>query len=91
MTTKELEHKAHELRELKRLSEELTAEISSIEDEIKAHMTEIKADMLTAGEYKISWKTISSSRIDTAALKRVLPEIAQQFSKTTTTRRFCVQ
>lgn len=91
MTTKELEHKAHELRELKRLSEELTAEIVSIEDEIKAHMTEFEVDTLTAGEYRISWKTISSSRIDTTALRRALPEIAQQFSKTTTTRRFCVQ
>ena len=40
--------KAKELRELKRLAEELTAEITTIEDEIKACMGE--QEKITAGE-----------------------------------------
>ena len=44
---------------------------------------------LRAGEYKITWKSIESSRIDTAALKKAMPQIAEAFTKTTTTRRFC--
>ena len=91
MNIQDIERKAKELRELKRLSEELEAEMSAIEDELKAHMTAMDTYALTAGEYKISWKTVTSSRIDTSALKKALPDIAARFIKTTTTRRFMVQ
>ncbi|MBQ8506927.1 MAG: hypothetical protein IJ466_05815 [Clostridia bacterium] len=91
MSMKDLETKARELRELKRMREELDGEIDAIEDEIKAHMTATDADTLTAGEYKITWKLVSSSRIDTAALKKSMPELAALYTKTTQSRRFCVQ
>ena len=91
MSMKDLETKARELRELKRMREELDGEIDAIEDEIKAHMTATDADTLTAGEYKITWKLVSSSRIDTAALKKYMPELAALYTKTTQSRRFCVQ
>jgi len=91
MSMKEIEAKARELRELKRMADELDTEISAIEDEIKAHMTAADADSLTAGEYKITWKLVRSSRIDTAALKKSMPELAALYTKTTTTRRFTVQ
>lgn len=32
-----------------------------------------------------------ASRIDTTALKKAMPEIAERFMKQTTTRRFCVR
>ena len=35
--------------------------------------------------------TPQRSRIDTTALKKVFPEIAERFMKQTTTRRFCVR
>lgn len=91
MSTKDLETKAHELRELKRMREELDAEIAAIEDEIKAHMTAAEVDTLTAGEYKIRWKTVTSSRLDTTALKQSMPELVKLYTKTTTVRRFMVQ
>lgn len=86
-----LEAKAKELRELKRLREEVEAEIAAIEDEIKAYMALTGTDTLTAGEYKITWKSVTSSRIDTAALKKSMPELAALYTKTTQSRRFCVQ
>lgn len=91
MSIKDLETKAHELRELKRMKEELEAEIAATEDEIKAHMSAADVDTLTAGEYKITWKTVTSSRIDTTALKKSMPELVKLYTKTTTTRRFMVQ
>ena len=91
MSMKELESKARELRELKRLREELDAEITAAEDEIKAHMTATNADSLTAGEYRITWKAVTSSRLDTAALKQSMPELVKLYTKTTTIRRFLVQ
>ena len=41
-----------------------------------------------AGEYKITWKAVTASRIDTTALKKALPDVAQAFTRETTSRRF---
>ena len=88
MTMHTLEPKIHELMELKRLREELEAEITTLEDGIKAAMGE--EETLTAGAYKVTWKQVTTSRIDAAALKKALPEIAEAYTKTTTYRRFCI-
>lgn len=77
-----------ELMELKRMKEELEAEIISMEDEIKAVMGE--EETLFAGAFKVSWKPFTSSRLDSTALKKALPEIASQFTKQTTARRFSI-
>lgn len=83
-----MEIKARELKELKHMQEELAAEITALEDAIKAEMGDQEA--VVAGAYKITWKPVISARIDTVALKAALPEIAARFLKTTTTRRFVV-
>lgn len=48
------------------------------------------AETITAGEYKITWKSVTSARIDTGALRKALPDVAAAFTKETTVRRFCV-
>lgn len=88
MSITEMENKARELQELKRMREELEAEITAMEDAIKAAMGD--REQVTAGAYKITWKAITSSRVDTSAIKRELPEIAARYTKTTTTKRFTV-
>ena len=87
-TLSELEAKCHELRELQRLIEEAQAEAETIKDEIKAHMG--AREELFAGEYKITWKHVTSARLDGKALKAALPEVAERFTRETTTRRFSV-
>ena len=89
MSNPNMEAKVKELMELKRMKEEIEAEIAAAEDEIKAVMG--SEETLLAGAFKVDWKTVITSRIDTAALKRVMPEIAERFMKQTTTRRFCVR
>ena len=89
MSNSNMESKVKELMELKRMKEEIEAEIAAAEDEIKAVMG--SEETLLAGAFKVDWKTVITSRIDTAALKRVMPEIAERFMKQTTTRRFCVR
>lgn len=88
MSTHEIINKARELRELQRLIEEAQQEAEAIKDDLKAAMGD--AEELRAGEYKITWKSVTSSRIDTTALKKALPDLAAQFTKETTTRRFVV-
>lgn len=89
MSIKEMESKAQELQELKRMREELDAEIEAAQDAIKAAMGNQEA--VTAGAYKITWKPVESARIDTKALKAALPDIAARFMVKTTVRRFTVQ
>lgn len=88
MTIKEMETKARELRELQALIDEAMAEAEALKDALKAAMGNSEA--IQAGEYKITYKSVTTSRIDTTALKKAMPEVAQAFTKESTTRRFCV-
>lgn len=88
MSANELEKKVRELRQLQSLIEEAQAEAEAIKDQIKAHMGQ--AEELRAGEYKITWKPVTSSRLDSKALRTAAPELVERFTKTTTARRFCV-
>lgn len=90
MVNKNLDSQIHELRELRRMADELAAAIDTIQDAIKAEMTAAGVDVLTGSDWKAVWKPITSSRIDTAALKKALPDLAAQFTKTSTVRRFSV-
>ena len=90
MSAYELESKVSELRELRRMADELAAEITAIEDSIKAHMTANNADELHGSTFRITWKPVTSSRLDSKALKAAAPELWDRFTKTTTSRRFIV-
>ena len=88
MSNPNMEAKVKELMELKRMKEEIEAEIAAAEDEIKGVMGD--EETLLAGAFKVSWKTFTSSRVDTTALKKALPEVAAAYTKTTTGRRFSI-
>ena len=88
MSNPNMEAKVKELMELKRMKEELEAEITAMEDEIKSVMGD--EETLLAGAFKVSWKSVTSSRLDTTALKKALLDIASKFMKQTTSRRFCI-
>ncbi len=88
MSISEIESKVRELRQLPNLIEEAQAEAETIRDSIKAHMGD--AEELRAGKYKVTWKPVTSSKLDTAALRKALPDVAARFTKTATVRRFCV-
>lgn len=88
MSINELTANVSELRELRRMADEIQAEIDAIQDKIKAHMNAAGVDTLAGADYKITWKAVNSSRFDTTAFKKENPEIAALYTKTTTTRRF---
>lgn len=90
MSMNELESRVNELRELRRMAEELDAEIAALEDSLKAHMTTLGTDELHGLDFKITWKEVVSSRLDSKALKAAAPDLWQRFSKQTTARRFVV-
>ena len=90
MSINELDTRVDKIRSLKRLIEEAEAEITGIEDEIKARMTELDTDELRGGTCKVTWKQTSTTRIDSRTLKKELPDIAAKYSSTSTYRRFLI-
>lgn len=77
-----------ELAEYIRMQEEAAAMVESLKDQLKERMTAAGVESLAGSEHKATYKAVSSSRVDTTALKRDLPEIAARYTKTTTARRF---
>lgn len=77
-----------ELAQYTRMAEEIAATVDSLRDILKKHMEENGLEVLTGEEHKATYKAVTSSRIDTTALKRDMPEIAAKYTKTTETRRF---
>ena len=88
MSISEIESKVRELRQLQALIEEAEQEAETIKDAIKAVMG--SSEELHVGEYKVTWRTVTASRLDTAALRKAVPDVAAAFTRITTTRRFCV-
>ena len=89
MSNPNMEIKVKELMELKRMKEELEAEIISMEDDIKSVMGE--EETLLAGAFKVTWTAYTSSRFDSAKFKKEHADLAAAYTKTTTTRRFSVR
>ena len=89
MSNPNMEPKIKELLELKRMKEELEAEITSMEDEIKQVMGE--EETLLAGAFKVTWTPYTSTRFDSARFKKEHAELAEAYTKTTTVRRFSVR
>ncbi|MBQ8617039.1 MAG: hypothetical protein IJ418_05940 [Clostridia bacterium] len=88
MSTKEITKTAAELMELRRMREELDAEIATLEDAIKKEMGD--REQLIAGAFKVTWKSVTSSRFDSARFKKDHAELAEAYTKVTTARRFCI-
>lgn len=77
-----------ELAQYTRMAEEIAATVDSLKDTLKKYIEENQLETLTGNEHKATYKTVTSSRIDTTALKRNAPDIAEKYTKTTETKRF---
>ena len=87
-TTYELDSKVTELRNIQSMIDELTAEAEAIKDTIKAKMVDVGDEEISGNGWKATWKTVTSSRLDTKALKAEKPDVYAAFCKATTTSRF---
>lgn len=78
----------NEYRENKRLIEELEA----MNDTLKAGIITLMGDRETVieGATKAMFKTVTSSKVDTKALKADLPDIAAEYTTETSYKRFTV-
>lgn len=90
MNNSEITKKLYQIQELKRLAEEVSAEMETIIDEIKQVMLERDTDEMVIDIFKVRWTTVTTTRIDSASLKKAMPELYEQYSKTTSSRRFTI-
>ena len=90
MNNQELENKIKELKELKVMQEELQAEITAIEDSLKAEMKEQNVSEMHVGIFKIRWVDITTNRFDTKAFKATYQDLYNQFTKTIQSKRLNV-
>lgn len=79
-----------ELQELKRMQEELQAEIDALADRVRDHMKANETDTAIVGAYKVTYKPITSCRLDGTALKKALPDVAERFTKQSTSYRLTI-
>jgi len=70
------------IKELEQLADELQAKI-------KEQMGE--AEIAEVGNFIITWKSVTSERLDTSRLKKELPDVYKQFLTSSTSRRFSLK
>ena len=90
MSTNDLQAKVTELKDIKAMAEELQAEITAIEDELKAECIRQGTEELQAGIFKIRYKAVSSNRFDTKAFKSAHSDLYEQYIKHSNSFRFSI-
>lgn len=91
MTTTEVSSLVKQYREAQQLAEMAKAEAEAAKAALLDELNHRGVDRLDAGTYKVTVTTVTSSRIDTKALKAAAPELAERFSKEIVTQRFNVR
>ena len=86
MSSIELLSLVEQYKEAQQLIEAAQAEM----DTIAAEMVRRDVKRMDVGTHKVTLKTVTTSRLDGKALKAVAPDLAERFTKITTTTRFCV-
>ena len=85
----QMETKVQELMELKKMVDDLTAEMEGIQDEIKAYMGD--EETMTAGAYVVRYQNVVSQRCDTKELRKLLGDALDPYMKRIESRRFSVK
>ena len=68
----------------------LKKEAEAIEEEVKAELEARGVEQVETAHYKVSWKSVSSTRLDAKALKAERPEIYERYAVSSTAKRFTV-
>lgn len=83
-----------DVRELRARREQMAAvkeQVQELENRLKAAMGDAESAVSPHDDEVLHWRTVRSTRIDTAKLKAEEPELADRYATTTTTRRFTVE
>ena len=79
-----------ELKRRRAQADVLKAQITTLENTLKATMGDAERAIGPRDEEALTWRTTEARRIDVTALRRDRPEIASEYETATPTRRFVV-
>jgi predicted phage-related endonuclease len=88
MTDRTMREKAHKLADINSQIAALQAEADKLKGDITAEMEQRTVDELKAGSVLIRWKEVTSTRLDTKALREAHSTLYAEFARQQTTRRF---
>lgn len=77
------------IMEINDLMKKLETEKSQIEQSIKVYMKE--AERAESNNYRVTWKTTVSNRIDSSRLKKEMPDVYKKYLKPSESRRFTIK
>lgn len=90
MDNLQLDEKLAQFRRCRHAMDTLKQEAAAIEAEVKAELEARGVEQAETPHYRVAWKTVTSTRLDTKALKEERPEIYARYASETTTKRFTV-
>ena len=90
MDNLQMDEKLACLRRFRREMDALKKEAEAIEAEVKSELEARGVEQVETAHYKVSWKSVSSTRLDAKALKAERPEIYDRYAVTSASKRFTV-
>lgn len=77
-----------EIAQCRSIEEQAKRKREALEAEVKAFMTAQNITELIGDEHRALYKEVVSSRFDTTSFKKAMPDLAKQFTKTSSSMRF---
>lgn len=90
MSSTELRSLVEQYREAHQLIEAAQSELETIRAQVMTEMDRRGVAQMDVGTHRVRLQEVTTSRLDSKALRAAVPDLAARFTKTTTTTRFCV-
>lgn len=90
MSSLELVAAVRAFKEYKRIKEEADAELKKLQAQITAHMAMQETQEIAVDVFKVTYKPVTTTRLDTSALKVARPDVFARFCKKSESYRFTV-
>lgn len=90
MTNRQIDNRIKKLQELERQRKEIEQKENELKAEIKRDLESKDIEELQTGNFIVRWKTIISNSLGSKALKTAFPELCEQFTKPTKSKRFTI-
>ena len=83
-----IDNRVVKISELEARKAAIEAELEAVKGELKDEMSERGVDELHGSKYRVSWKEVVSSRLDSALLKKERADLYKSYLKSVSSRRF---
>lgn len=90
MTERQIENRVKKLKAIEKQRKDLEAQEKALKEEIKRDMESKGLEEMKTKNFIIRWKEIISNTLDSKALKATFPDICEQFTKQSASKRFTI-